>query len=486
MSTWLLAACLVGGCVTREPETVSSPSPDRPPNILVLIADDVGVEKISTFDIGTNPPPTPNIDALARKGMIFDHVWSQPLCSPTRATILSGRYGFRTGVGSGVGGEGNDGPYPTEPPVPVSAPRELHEDLASVRRSVTPYRNFAAPRANDRRGLPAGSVALPAILGPTHATAAIGKWHLADLHNGWLEHPRLTGFQHFSVLMKNEPESYFSWIENVDGRLEQRTGYTPDRKVDDALAWLGRQDGQRPWFLWLAFNLAHFPMHAAPDAAQPERTSDPARLVDGMITELDRRVGRLLAGMDPEQRDNTIVVFLGDNGTTREAIGAPFRADGAKFTLYEGGLRVPLIFAGPGIPAGARSSALVNTTDLFATLAALTGHRIPAGAGEDSVSLHPYFVDPRRPSLRSFVFADEFSTGQGPEEGGFTIRDARYKLLVNLESEHLFDLSRDPYERSDLLADGTSPFEKEIVARLRGKVDELRAGAVFRPEGVKQ
>ena len=114
------------------------------------------------------------------------------------------------------------------------------------------------------RGLRLDESALPAQLKLSrtaeYSTAAFGKWHLADLDNGWLEHPGQIGFDRYSVLMLNEPESYFAWWENVDGTLEERHGYTPARKIDDALAWIGEQRDQ-PWFLWLALNLPHYPQH---------------------------------------------------------------------------------------------------------------------------------------------------------------------------------------------------------------------------------
>ena len=230
------------------------------PNILLLIVDDAGVEQFASFGIGTAPATTPNLDTLAARGMQFSIVWAQPMCSPTRATLLAGRYAFRTGVGFATAGVGVGGDYPAPPEPLAGALPELQESLGPVREISARIRPVDTPASS--YGLRRDEIGLPRVLRETagYATAAIGKWHLADTRNGWLEHPGNVGFEHYSVTMRNQPESYFSWWENVNGVMEHRTGYTPQRKVDDAIAWLAEQE-DRPWFLWLAFSLPHYPQH---------------------------------------------------------------------------------------------------------------------------------------------------------------------------------------------------------------------------------
>jgi arylsulfatase A-like enzyme len=475
---WISSAVLVFSlCLTVH----NALSQDRQPNILLLIADDVGVEQFAPFGIGSKPASTPNLDALAARGMRFSRVWSQAMCSPTRATLLSGRYGFRTGVGSGSGGPGVTGPYPDTPQVRAGALTEVDERLIDAIPYITVY-SATPDQPRVAYGLQADELTLPAQLRTApkaYSTAVFGKWHLGALHNGWLEHPGRTGFDHVSVLMRNEPESYFAWWENVNGELEERHGYTPTQKVDDALAWIDGQGGQ-PWFLWLAFNLVHFPHHV-PDVEGLDTAgvdpADPHAALDVMLARLDEEIGRLLAGMNAATRENTIVIFVGDNGTTGLATDPPFHRERAKFTIYEGGLRVPLIMAGPGIPENQASSALVNTTDLYATIVDLAGAQRPQGRPMDSVSLTPYFEDPARPSLRDWLYADAFFTEQGVDNGGYAVRDDRHKLVRLREQIELYDVEADIGETTNLLADGISARERNILNSLQRIADTLHNAA---------
>ena len=465
------------------------------PNVLVLIADDLGVEQLASFGIGSQPAITPNLDRLAQQGMSFSNVWAQPICSPTRATLLTGRYGFRTGVGTAtperIGGEypelgsaENGGPDLSSFTGLSDKPLEIYEDLGPV------FREFRRYFANDDNpadgpfptgtGLHSNELALPEILrnsDSAYATAVIGKWHLGESRNGWLQHPRNVGFDYFSVNMLNQPESYFGWFENVNGVIEQRTGYTPEQKVNDAINWVSEQSSN-PWFLWLAFNLPHYPHHIPEVEGLASNGLDPndhRSALDIMTARMDQEIGRLLKGIGEDELENTIIVLIGDNGTTGEANDPPFHPDRGKFTLYEGGLRVPLMIAGPGIPIGEQSAVMVNSTDLFATLIELTGSEIPDGLVHDSISLRPYFDNPSAASIRDYMYADAFYEGSGIEEGAFTIRDANYKLIRWHDHQELYDLELDPYENTDLLADGESETEKRIIEVLESRVTKLRS-----------
>ena len=475
---WILASGLVACEFSdAQPGPADSPEADADsPNILLLIADDAGVEQFASFGVGSAPAPTPHLDALAARGIRFSNVWAQPMCSPTRATLLSGRYAFRTGVGYGTAGMGVAGAYPAAPEPFAGALPELLENLVPVRERSARIRPPDTPALS--YGLPPDEIGLPQALRDAagYATAAIGKWHLADIRNGWLEHPGRVGFDHYSVTMRNQPESYFSWWENVNGAMEHRTGYTPRRKVDDAIAWLAERDG-RPWFLWMAFSLPHYPHHlpAVGGTATPgDPANDQRATLDAMLARLDEEVGRLLASIGEDELDNTVVVFVADNGTTGESIDPPFHPNRGKFTLYEGGLRVPLIFAGPGVPAGAVSDALVNTTDVFATIIELAGAAPPADRPLDSISLLPYFADPGRSSLRSHQFAEFFHSGYGPSDGAYAIGDGRFKLVSQRAGIELYNLEADLSESNDLLADGVSAAERGVVDRLAAIVEGLR------------
>ena len=168
------------------------------PNILLIIGDDMGVEALASYGLSEDAPATPALDRLARDGVRFTNFWAQPVCSPTRATVITGRYGFRTGIGRPVGG----GPMPPPPEVPAGSPAESRNE---------PNPASAEDRALPRPFLLPDEFTLPmALKGDTdigYATAAFGKWHLAGPGNGWTDHPNLAGFDHFAGLMGGGPAS---------------------------------------------------------------------------------------------------------------------------------------------------------------------------------------------------------------------------------------------------------------------------------------
>ena len=173
--------------------------------------------------------------------------------------------------------------------------------------------------------------------------------------------------------------------------------------------------------------------------------------------------------------DNTIIVFVGDNGTTGESNDPPFHPDRGKFTLYEGGLRVPLVFAGPGVPSGASSDVLVNTTDLYATIVDLAGASQPDDRPLDSVSRDAVFVNPERDSIRSYQFAEFFHSEYGASSGEYAIGDGDFKLISKRAGRELYELGADLSESNNLLADGISAAEQGIVDRLDAMVEDLRS-----------
>ena len=449
------------------------------PNILLIIGDDMGVDALSSYGVAKHAPSTAALDALAREGVRFTNFWAQPVCSPTRATVITGRYGFRTGIGRPVGA----GPMPPPPEVPAGVPAESQNE---------PNPASAADRALPRPFLLPDEFTLPAALKGNadlgYATAAFGKWHLADAGNGWTDHPNLVGFDHFAGLMSGGPESYFAWRKVVDGEVIGTIGYAPEDKVNDAVAWLGER-GDEPWFLWFAFNLVHTPMHMAPpEYWQSDYSGENANEMppeswraafEAMLEAMDTQIDRLLAALSPEVRDNTYVIFMGDNGTWGPVISSPFRPDRAKGTIYEGGVNVPLIVTGPGVARGSVSEALVNSTDLFVTVMEMAGldpdRTIPGRLTHDSVSFLDALSDPAAPSQRDWLYVDEFFGGfDGVETADYAMRNHRYKLVRFEGVEEFYDLREDPYEYENLLENGLTEQEKAEFEFLRHQVRELR------------
>jgi len=388
-----------------------SVAPLERPNVIVIVADDVGVDMVSAYGESAVAPCTPNIDGLAAQGLLFRNAWANPVCSPTRAALLTGRYGFRTGIGEVV--------------------------------------------ANNEHGLDLAETTLPELLGK-YSSACIGKWHLSgDLGT---THPNDSGFDHFAGLLRGSVNDYFQWPRVVDGLGGISTTYATTAMTDDAIAWLQAQS--EPWLLFVNYNAPHTPLHVPPSSlcptgacTSPYCTSLPPNPTDrqlgrAMMQALDTEIGRLLAtvnGIDP----SAYVFFVGDNGTAGQLSTPPFTAQHAKGSLYEGGVNVPLIVRGPRVSHG-ESDALVAITDLYATIAQLAGAWSRA---EDSVSLAPYFSRPDL-ALRTCVYAETYSPNHAT--GPFTsperaVRDARYKLIRRTgQPDEFFDLAADPFETQDL------------------------------------
>jgi hypothetical protein len=249
-----------------------------------------------------------------------------------------------------------------------------------------------------------------------------------------------------------------------------------------------------PWFLWFAFNLPHVPFHLPPEhtwqsdyshidpeSVPPQVTGDVAEAYpyfSAMIEAMDTQIGRLLASLDPEVRDNTYVIFIGDNGSPK--VSAPFRSGHGKGTVYEGGIHVPMIVTGPGITGGGVSEALVNSADLFATIMEMAEidpeDAIPEEVTHDSISFFPILSDPDAPTGREWLYADYFAGGvPGAADGDYAMRGDRYKLLRHRGTVEFYDLERDPYEHDNLLSRELSVEEDAAYRSLGEQIRELRS-----------
>jgi arylsulfatase A-like enzyme len=208
-------------------------------------------------------------------------------------------------------------------------------------------------------------------------------------------------------------------------------------------------------------------------------------MFDAAVEALDTEFGRLLNELGPERLARTLVVFLGDNGTTRAAVTWPLDPNRAKGTVYEGGIRIPLIVAGPEVAQGRECAALVNVTDLFLTLADAArvhaGRVIPSGTPLDSYSLAPYLSDPDHPSIRTLAFAEHFAPNGPPDDArtadrfyNRAIRDARYKLIRRqLGGEEFYDLESDPRELENLFDRNLTLPELARYVSLRAQMQTL-------------
>jgi arylsulfatase A-like enzyme len=407
-----LCLCALLASSVRARQSASPPqlAPETN-NVLVIVGDDEGNDVIHCYGEHPQAPPTPNIDALAARGVLFRNAYSQPVCSPTRATILTGRYGFRTLMGIAIDG-------------------------------LVPQYSLAQ-----------GEITLPELLNTGKpgqlACSAIGKWHLGPLTGGGELDPNQQGFEWYSGTLGNfMGQSYYDHDKVVNGVVFPSTTYATTEQVDDALARI--QVMPQPWFCYLAFNAAHRPFHAPPSNLHTYTLSGPpnqtgATHFRAAVQAMDTEIGRLLSSIDSEVLERTTIIFLGDNGTPPEATLAPLVGTKAKGTLYEGGVNVPLIVAGRGVDAyGVECPAFVNTVDLFPTIAELLGTPVHGeladGRRIDGVSLLPLFSDPMHAPVRPWVYADKFDpNGPGPYTSlGRMIRNERWKVITRDGGTDLF------------------------------------------------
>ena len=427
-------------------------------NVLVIVADDVGVDMVGAYQEGTQLPRTPRIDALAGEGVLFRNAWSPPICGASRASLLSGRHPFRNGVG-------NIGAMPLSE---VTIAEVLKAD------PVTDW-----------------------------ATAMFGKFHL-----GSPTVPNAQGFDQYQGWLNNlgprpgetKTLDFWNYDEVTNGVTAYiQNQYAPIRKVDGALAWIGAQT--KPWLCIVSFHLAHDPFHAPPPHLHSHGTlppyihgiSDPRPYAEAMVEAMDTEIGRLLDGLGPARRETTHVFFVGDNGTPPEVVLPPITPDHAKLSPYEGGVNVPFIVAGPAVSGGGREvGTLVGMTDLFATIAELCGIDLAsdpqlAGVALDSQSFAPWLADPLlafgpAPQQRRYVFSERFkpsSAALGAEQSARrTVRNARYKLIRTIEHgllqpEEFYDLWLDPFEETNLLGGALTSQESQHLSDLQAEMIQL-------------
>lgn len=408
-----------------------------PHNVLVVVADDLGPEMLGCYG-GVSPATTPVLDRLASTGLRFRRAYATPLCSPSRAALLTGRYGFRTGVTASL--------YPRQ------------------------------------QGLPLAELTLPEALSLIATPSALfGKWHLGDANGD--QSPNAAGWPHFAGFLQGGVADYFAWPRVVDGVAAPSTNYATSQQVDDALAWIGRQS--KPWLAMVSFAAPHSPFHAPPAHLHTENLQglDPQEqqraFYRAMVQALDAEIGRLLTGLGSARAD-TVVVFVGDNGTPREVTRAAFGPPRQKGTLYEGGVRVPLIVQGPAVTTASRvCDELVGIADLFPTLLELRGASLatllPPGVPYDGVSFLPLLRGQPGP-LRVSVYTEITRAGLGD---GWAMVQANHKFLRftgggAAPHDELYDLAVDPTEQLDLLAQPGTPALAALAERFGDAIFALR------------
>lgn len=457
----IVLGLLLIGSACSEPACDTGSTPDRatvaplarrapPPgaeNVILIIADDVGNDKIGAYGEHRDAPPTPNVDRLARDGVLFRNAYSYATCSPARAAMLTGRFGRRYGLGKFI----------------------------SVR--------------SDRYELPIAALTIPEMLALSdfdYDHSAVGKWHLASRHTGSdNKHPLVSGFRWHAGSFGNVGQ-YTRWEKLVDGKATTSHRYATTDTIDDAISRVDTM--HEPFFMWVALNAVHRPLHIPPThlhSSRPglERTGPVPEVHDAMVEAMDTEIGRLLDAIPPDVRERTTIIFLGDNGTYKKAILPPLSQEHSKGTLWEGGVNVPFIVTGPAVSRrGSESAALVHVVDVFATVADIAGVPLaaltnPNGAPLviDGKSLMPHVRDPNAKSSRRYLYTERFA-GFGPppyEDDGRMVRDARYKLVRFAEGhEGFFDLANRTDDGPNLLDARLTPAQRAEYDRLSAELDQ--------------
>lgn len=418
-----------GGSPTQlsSSETFTAPTDN---NILLVIVDDWGIDSSPIDNAGTpgaSLPPMPNLEFISANGLRFSNAYAQPVCAPTRAAIITGRHGFRNGVG--------------------------HPSGSGV--------------------LPTSELTLPEIFtaeNSPYSTACIGKWHLGGGSGGGANGPAtIGGWPEFRGYYTNIG-NYFDWEKVVNGTTTSNvTTYATTEQVNDTIDFIGTQNS--PWFVWLAFSAPHSPYHNPPAALHdyPTYPTNATGTVTGAnrrgayeasLQAFDTELGRLLQTVD---LTTTNLILIGDNGTPGNVIQNPFSDPHSKDTLYEGGVRVPLIAIGPDIPAQGTSDKLVHCVDLFSTILELADIDVTTATSSvdiiDSQSLLPIFNG--TDTVERSIVAERHTTTVTPEGTGRTLRldtHPDYKLIVfgdptsatDTSSYEMYQITTDPNEQSPL------------------------------------
>ena len=455
---------------------------EQPPNIILIVADDLGYNDISTFGGGVGGMQTPGIDQLAAEGAVFTQSYSgASTCAPSRAMMMTGRYPTRTGF--------------EFTPTPAGMAKIVGAVSATMDSGLPPGVYDEALEESqppyERKGLPASEVTIAETLrAKGYYTAHIGKWHLGR-QNGMAPHEQ--GFDD-SLLMQSglylpeddpnvvnaklsfDPIDKFLWAgmgfsasyNSGDADKFKPGGYLTDYWTDESIKVI-KSNKNRPFFLYLAHWGPHTPLQATREDYDALSDIEPhrKRVYAGMIRAVDRSVARILETLEAEGiADNTMVVFTSDNGGAGYIgipdVNSPFR--GWKITMFEGGLRVPMFVKWPArITAGTSVDTPVAHIDMMPTLAAAAGAPLPEGVVIDGANLLPLATSEGVESWnRETLFW---------QNGHYqVVRHGDWKLQINDRptdglQKWLYNLADDPTEQRNLAVHAPEKL-KELEALL--------------------
>ena len=410
------------------------------PNIILIMADDLGYGDVGCY--GCTDIRTPAIDKLASEGVRFTSFYANaPECTPTRTALLTGRYQHRVGGLECALGIGNVGRY---------------DDAIRLRET------------NDL-GLPVEETSIARILKDAgYATAICGKWHLGyekkfSPNNHGFDHAfyaiggGMDYFHHVEPPPSNMPALY------LNGEPIKRKGYFTDLVTDEAIQFIEQQTKDTPFFLYIPFTAPHSPYQGPTDyRPQPlpedsdlwNQSKGPRDIYFAMIERMDQSIGKVLKKLDERSQrrlaDNTLVIFMSDNGASPSGSNHPF--SGYKGNLFEGGIRVPCIAKWPGLlPEGFVSDQPCMTMDFSASIVRAAGQGAARNRPFDGIDILE-LIEKKQPVRKRTLFW-RARRGQSTRKA---VRDGSLKFIWEQNGddikEHLFDLEQDPMEKNNLIS----------------------------------
>jgi len=454
-----------GSSSWKEGPVVPNKTPDSRPNIILILADDLGFNDISLYNggAGSGSLLTPNIDQIARDGVAFENGYAaNAMCAPSRASIMTGRYSTRFG-------------FEFTPLFPGAV--QLMKWIADIQdeelKIEIEERLYVDAKDVFSAGIPSEEITIAEVLQDAgYYTAHVGKWHLGRIDGS---HPNDQGFDD-SLLMSgglylpendntvvnaktNHPVDNMVWARSQFSVSFNKSpefapgGYLTDYYTDEAIKVI-EKNKNRPFFLYLAHWAVHNPLQALKgdvEAIKHHTKGHNLQVYSGMITALDRSVGRIVETLDKHGlSDNTLIIITSDNGGASYIeladINKPYR--GWKITHFEGGIHIPFMAKWPNeIKAGTNFKLEVHHNDIFHTIAAAAKANIPSDRKLDGVDFLPYVKGIKNGSLHKTLFWRQGHQQTVLHEGWKLIRTNRP------DQKWLFHLKEDPTEQNNLFTE---------------------------------
>ena len=448
------AFCCLWSCKETEKSTFKHPKNQK--NIVLIIADDLGYHDLGSY--GNTYFETPHLDSLAQQGVQFTNMYSAGhVCSPTSASILTGQYPARVGVTNYILGKRTDKSSPVDP--------ATYEDQ-----------------------LPKNTTTIAELLKDQgYATALMGKWHLGENTSFGVSDPKFHGFDTtlgFDYELLPVDETY-KWFRINDGSEAYELPHLTNEITKNAVNYLDTI-GTTPFFMTVAHYAVHIPLQGEHELIRKyegkvnPRPGEYNATYGAMVESLDNSVGAILNALKANGLDNnTLVIFVSDNGGLalgeagqQPTTNKPLRS--GKGTMYEGGIKVPMIAYHPEyFESGKQDQRIVSTIDLFPTFLDFAG-LTEEPADTDGVSFLTSQNDTKINGRPLFWHYPHFSNQGGRPKS--TIRKGSYKLIQSLEDQsvELFDLSKDPYETNDISATNAT-VTSELLQELENWRNEVNA-----------